>query len=213
MPHTIHDNDPDRQALLPKWQTLVMDDELAAVGPRLRALRQQRDMTLNDLSATTGISVSTLSRLESGQRRPNLELLLPLARAYHVPLDDLIGDPAPGDPRVHAQPFTRNGMTYLPLTRRPGGLQAYKLIIPASRAPRTPDLQVHEGYEWLYVLSGQLRLVLGSHDLVLQAGEAAEFDTRLPHWFDRASPQRVELLSLFGPQGERMHVRARHKRD
>jgi hypothetical protein len=51
--------------------------------------------------------------------------------------------------------------------------------------------------------------VLGEHDLVLHAGEAAEFDTRVPHWFDRAGAEAVELLSLFGPQGERMHVRAR----
>lgn len=184
---------------------------LLAVGPRLRALRQRRGMTLADLSAATDISVSTLSRLESGQRRPSLELLLPLARAHRVPLDELIGAPASGDPRIHAQPFTRNGMTFLPLTRRPGGLQAYKVVIPASWAHQEPELQVHEGYEWLYVLSGQVRLVLGEHDLVLQAGEVAEFDTRVPHWFNRAGPEPVELLVLFGPQGERLHVRARPK--
>jgi DNA-binding XRE family transcriptional regulator/quercetin dioxygenase-like cupin family protein len=186
-----------------------LDSVLVTVGPRLRALRQQRELTLADLSAATGISVSTLSRLESGQRRPNLELLLPLARAHRVPLDELIGPPATSDPRIQTQPFSRNGMTVLPLTRRPGGLQAYKLVIPASRVQQAPNLQVHEGYEWLYVLSGQLRLVLGERDLVLRAGEAAEFDTQLPHWFDRAGVERVELLSLFGPQGERVHVRAR----
>jgi transcriptional regulator with XRE-family HTH domain len=189
-----------------------LDRVLATVAPRLRALRQQRDMTLADLSAATGISVSTLSRLESGQRRPNLELLLPLAQAHQVPLDELIGAAATGDPRIHAQPFTRNGMTVLPLTRRTGGLQAYKLVIPTSRARQEPDLQVHEGYEWLYVLSGQLRIVLGEHDLLLRAGEAAEFDTRVPHWFGRAGAAPVELLSLFGPQGERIHVRARPTR-
>jgi transcriptional regulator with XRE-family HTH domain len=200
---------------LPRWQNLVMDKELdkvlTAVGPRLRALRQRREMTLADLSAATDVSVSTLSRLESGQRRPNLELLLPLARAHHVPLDELIGAPATGDPRIHAQPTTLNGMTVLPLTRRPGGLQAYKLVILTSRPQKQPDLRVHEGYEWLYVLSGQLRLVLGEHDLVLLTVEAAEFDTRVPHWFDRAGSQPVELLSLFGQQGERMHARARPK--
>src|SRR5260221_3639914 len=100
-----------------------LDEVLTAVGPRLRALRQQHEMTLADLSAATGISVSTLSRLESGQRRPNLELLLPLARAHRVPLDELVGAPATGDPRIHARPFTRNGMSFLPLTRQPGGLQ------------------------------------------------------------------------------------------
>jgi transcriptional regulator with XRE-family HTH domain len=186
-----------------------LDSALATVGPRLRALRQQHDMTLADLSAATGISVSTLSRLESGQRRPNLELLLPLARAYRVPLDELVGPSATGDPRVHAKPFTRHGRSFLPLTRQSGGLQAYKLVIPAREARREPDLQVHDGYEWLYVLSGELRLVLGEHDLVLRAGEAAEFDTRVPHWLDRAGSDAVELLMLFGPQGERMHVRAR----
>jgi transcriptional regulator with XRE-family HTH domain len=187
----------------------AIDQVLAAVGPRLRALRQQRDMTLGDLSAATNISVSTLSRLESGQRRPNLELLLPLARAYGVPLDELIGSPSAGDPRVQVLPFERGGITYIPLTRRPGGLQVYKLIIPSSRAQQEPVPRVHEGYEWLYVISGRLRLVLDDHDLVLQAGEAAEFDTRLPHWFDRAGADAVELLSLFGPEGERIHVRAR----
>jgi len=189
-----------------------LDQVLTTVGPRLRALRQQHDMTLADLSSTTGISVSTLSRLESGQRRPTLELLLPLARAHQVPLDELIGTPAAGDPRVHALPFTRNGITYHPLTRRPGGLQAYKLVIPATRPLMEPESQVHDGYEWLYILSGQLRLVLGEHELVLHAGEAAEFDTRVPHWFDRAGAQPVELLSLFSTQGERIHVRARPAR-
>src|SRR5664279_3201036 len=67
---------PKAQSLLPVWQTFPMADDLdtvlAAVGPRLRALRQQHETTLAELSATTGISVSTLSRLESGQRRPNL---------------------------------------------------------------------------------------------------------------------------------------------
>src|SRR5919198_3089651 len=113
-------------------------------------------MTLGDLSAATQISVSTLSRLESGQRRPNLELLLPLACAYGVPLDELIGSPSTGDPRVRALPFERHGITYVPLTRRPGGLQAYKLVIPAGRPHGEPDPQVHDGYEWLYVISGQL---------------------------------------------------------
>ena len=52
------------------------------------------------------------------------------------------------------------------------------------------------------MLSGRLRLVLGEHDLVLQPGEAAAFDTRVLHWFDRAGREPVELLSLVGPQGE-----------
>jgi transcriptional regulator with XRE-family HTH domain len=183
---------------------------LNAVGPRLRALRRQRDVTLAALAEATGISVSTLSRLESGQRKPTLELLLPLARAHGVQIDDLVGGPVTGDPRVHLRPVSRHGMTQIPLTRRAGGVQAYKLIIPVRRPE--PDAQAHEGYEWLYVLDGQLRLVLGDQDLVLRPGEAAEFDTQVPHWFGSAGDGPVELLSLFGRQGERAHLRARSGR-
>jgi transcriptional regulator with XRE-family HTH domain len=116
---------------------------LTGVGPRLRALRQARGATLSQLSETTGISVSTLSRLESGQRKPTLELLLPLARAHHVPLDELVGAPATGDPRIHPRPFTRHGRVFVPLTRHLGGLHAYKMILPARQAsedtrPRRP---------------------------------------------------------------------------
>lgn len=182
---------------------------LDAVGPRLRALRQQRRTTLAELSAETGISVSTLSRLESGQRRPNLELLLPLARAHRVPLDELVGAPATGDPRVHLKPRTLHGMTVVPLTEQSGPLQAFKMVMPPGPDDPAPDLRTHEGYELLYVLSGRLRLVLGDRDLVLRRGEAAEFDTRTPHWFGNAGPSAVEYLVLFGVQGERVHLRAR----
>lgn len=186
---------------------------LDRVGPHLRALRQARRRTLAEIAATTGISVSTLSRLESGARRPTLELLLPLAKAYGVTLDELVDAPPTGDPRVHLRPTRQFGMTVIPLTRRADGIQAIKVVVPGLRTGRRPEpeLQSHEGYEWLYVLDGRLRLVLAEHDLVLTSGEAAEFDTRTPHWFGAAESQPVEVLCLFGQQGERAHLRARSR--
>ncbi|MEV4110336.1 XRE family transcriptional regulator [Nonomuraea sp. NPDC049695] len=188
---------------------MELDDVLQSVGPRLRALRQERGATLTQLSASTGISVSTLSRLESGQRKPTLELLLLLAQAHQVQLDELIDAPVTGDPRVHMRPFKRHDMTYVQLTRRPGGMQAYKQIYPPHWPGFEPEQRVHEGYEWLYVLSGRLRLRLGEHDVILTPGEVAEFDTRTPHAFSNPGEEPTEVLALFGPQGERMHVRAR----
>ncbi|MEU6745584.1 XRE family transcriptional regulator [Spirillospora sp. NPDC046719] len=182
-------------------------DTLAQVGPRLKRVRTRRGVSLAALSEATGISKSTLSRLETGQRRPSLELLLPIAQAHQVPLDELVGAPQVGDPRVRAKPVVRNGRTVIPLTPHPGPLQAWKSIIPADQ--NTPDPCTHEGYEWLYVLSGRLRLILADHDLVMGPGEAAEFDTRLPHWFGPAGDSPVEVLNLFGRQGERVHIRAR----
>jgi transcriptional regulator with XRE-family HTH domain len=193
-----------------------MTDELqsvlAAVGPRLRALRKQRGVTLEQLAESTEISVSTLSRLESGQRRPTLELLLPIARAHHVPLDELVGAPMSGDPRVYPRPIHRSGATWLPLTRNPGGPAVFKQIIqprpdPSAAGPCQLDRRSHEGHEWFYVIAGRLRLTLGDKDFILAAGEAAEFDTRIPHLVTNAGLQPLELLSIFGPQGERVHLR------
>ncbi|MFI9403494.1 helix-turn-helix domain-containing protein [Nocardia sp. NPDC052316] len=182
---------------------------LADIGPRLKAARTHRNVTLTALAESTGISKSTLSRLESGQRRASLELLLPIALALQVPLEELVATPKIADPRVHAPARKVNGITVFPLTRQPGPLQAFKMMLPADRTE--PEPRVHEGYEWLYVLSGRLRMVLGEHDIVLGPGEAAEFDTRQPHWFGSTGRGTVEILSLFGSQGERMHVRARSR--
>jgi transcriptional regulator with XRE-family HTH domain len=188
----------------------AIETTLDGVGPRLRALRSRRGWTLTDVAALTSISKSTLSRLESGQRRPTLELLLQLAEAYRVPLDDLVGAPEVGDPRIRLRPHSRNGSTVVPLSRQPGGVQAWKVVIPTSKS--TPELRSHEGYEWMYVLSGRLRLVTGEHDVVLGVGEVAEFDTRIPHWFGSTGDRPVEVLSVFGPQGERMQQRAAMRR-
>jgi transcriptional regulator with XRE-family HTH domain len=185
----------------------TMEDVLAGVGPRLRAIRRQRELTLAEVSGETGISVSTLSRLEAGRRRPTLELLLPLAGAYRVPIDELVGAPPTGDPRINLRPVQRGAMTMVPLTRASPGVQAYKLVIPPQTCQ--PEQKTHDGYEWVYVLRGRLRLLLADRDLVLGEGEAAEFDTRVPHWFGSADRTPVELLSLFGSQGERAHLRAR----
>ncbi|MEV0802217.1 XRE family transcriptional regulator [Kribbella pittospori] len=187
------------------------DDVLEAVGSRLRSLRSERGTTLSQLSEETGISVSTLSRLESGQRRPTLELLLPLARAHQVQLDELVDAPPTGDPRIYAKPIKRHGTVHIPLSRRPGGLQAFKQILPEGYPGNDVQQKTHEGYDWIYVLSGRVRLKLGDQDFILKEGEVAEFDTRVPHWFGNPGPGPTEVLCLYGPQGERMHVRARTK--
>jgi transcriptional regulator with XRE-family HTH domain len=182
---------------------------LDEVGARLRALRTERDATLAELSEVTGISVSTLSRLESGQRRPTLELLLPLARAHQVTLDELVDAPPTGDPRVVLRPVKRFGATVIPLSRRPGGLQSFKIVYPPGWPGADPEPKVHEGYEWVYVLAGTLHLHLGAQHAVLKPGEVAEFDTRIPHCFANPGPEPVETINIFGPQGERMHLRTR----
>ena len=188
-----------------------ISDVLAEVGPRLKRARTERDVTLTELASATGISKSTLSRLESGQRRPSLELLLPIAQAHRIPLDELVGAPDIGDPRIRLKPQKRSGgRIVVPLTRQPRGVHAWKVIIPPERAE--PQLRTHDGYEWLYVLEGELRLVIAGHDVTMRPGEVAEFDTRVPHWFGPAGDRPVEILSILGREGERIHVRVAPRR-
>ncbi len=185
-----------------------IDDVLQSVGPRLRTLRLLKSLTLGEVSEQTGISTSTLSRLEAGQRKPTLELLLPLARVFQVQLDELVDAPPTGDPRIHMKPFAAHGSTFVPLSRAAGGLQAYKQIIAPNWPTAAPELSVHEGHEWMYVLSGRVRILLGELDLVLTKGEVVEFDTRTPHFVGNPGPRAAEVINLFGRQGERLHVRA-----
>jgi len=186
---------------------------LDEVAPRLKGLRLHRRLTLTGVSTTTGISKSTLSRLENGQRRPTLELLLALSHAYRVPLDDLVAAPEQGDPRLSLKPGRVKGRTVIPLTRQPDGMQAWKIIIPTSNA--TPEPRTHDGDEWIYVLSGHMRFVLGDQDMILGPGEVAAFDTKVPHWFGSTGAAPAEIISIFGRPGEHMTVRTtpQYRRD
>ncbi|MFD7616815.1 helix-turn-helix domain-containing protein [Streptomyces sp. NPDC059802] len=188
-----------------------LDGTLAAMGPRLRAAREQHGATLAGISCATGISPSTLSRIETGRRKPTLEVVLQLAREYGVSLDELAGTaPAPAVAR-HSTALHSFGddKTVLLLTRYVGGLHAHKHVLSAVEDfPARPRQVSHEGYEWLCVLYGRLWLALGNKDLVLAAGDVAEFDTHTLHGVANAGPGGpVEYLILFGPQGERLRPR------
>lgn len=181
------------------------DDVQARVSGRLRSLRQERGLTLAAVATAAGMDASTLSRLESGARRLTLDHLPPLARALGVSADDLLGAPPAEDPRVRSAPTTRDGMTFWPLNQHPqgSGHHAFKIRLPADR--RVPMPRTHAGRDWLYVLVGRVRLVLGDEDYVLEPGDAVEFSTWTPHWMGVVD-EPAELIAIFGPDGERVHV-------
>jgi transcriptional regulator with XRE-family HTH domain len=162
---------------------------------------------LEDVASRAQIEVSTLSRLESGKRRLVLDHLPRLAAALSVSTDDLLREPQQPDPRVHGTSQTRHGVTYWPLTRQgpAAGLHAFEIRgSPRRRNPPT-ELPVHEGQDWMYVLSGRMRLILGDRDLTIDPGEAVEFSTWTPHWFG-AVDGPVEAITILGTHGERLHL-------
>ncbi len=177
------------------------------VRARLKAIRVERGLTQEEVAERAGMATSTLSRLESGARRLALDHLTPLAAALDVEVGELLAPAVSRDPRVHERPRTVEGIRVHPLSRAaPAGMRVVRMEIPAERT--VPDPRSHEGHEWLYVLSGRVRLVLGDDELVLEPGEAAEFSTWTPHWMG-AVDGPAEVLGIFGAQGERVHLRAR----
>lgn len=178
------------------------------VRRRLRELRTERGLTLQQVAERASLDLSTLSRLEAGKRRLALDHIPALAAALGVSADQLLGSAPPRDPRVRGRPRRFDGMTMWPLTQHAavGGLHAYKIDVGAKRTRPPAELPVHEGHDWLYVLDGRLRLVLGPEDFTIEPGEAVEFTTWTPHWFG-AVDGPASLIGFFGPHGQKVHVR------
>ena len=179
----------------------------ARVRARLRQQRTGQGLTLQQVADRAHLDVSTLSRIETGKRRLALDHLPGLASALGVSTDELLGAARVEDPRVSGDPIERDRLTMWPLSRRGPvtGLHAWKVRIHPERDTPPDPLPVHDGHDWLYVLSGRMRLVLGDDDLVIEPGETVEFLTRTPHWFGTVAGP-VELIALFGQHGEREHV-------
>ncbi|SOD62770.1 transcriptional regulator, XRE family with cupin sensor [Streptomyces zhaozhouensis] len=181
---------------------------LAAIGPRLRSIREVRGRSLANVAEASGLSLSVLSRVETGHRQPTLDVLIPLAREYRIALEAIIAAPATGDPRLHLEPRRHaGGGVIVPLTRYPARVNAFKHVL----GPREPRLVSHPGHAWLYVLNGTLRLIVGADDLTLSPGETAEFDATTPHWFGPEDGTSVEILHLFGPNGDQAVPRLEHR--
>jgi transcriptional regulator with XRE-family HTH domain len=173
-----------------------MSETLPEVAPRLRELRREGGLTLEEAAARVGLSPAHLSRLETGRRQPSLPMLLALARAYGTTVSDLLGEtPTDRDPVVRAarmEPVEAGGWTYWQAGGPGKAIQALRLQVPAG--PQEGLVRVHPGEEWLYVLKGELRLTLGDAVHVLAPGDSAHFDSLTPHRIAAGSQAGVDLL-------------------
>ena len=173
---------------------------------RLRTLRQARGWTLDDLAARAHVGASTISRIETGQRRLALDQLVVLARALGVPVDDLLAD---DDAEVVIRPTASgNGGAVWMLSRRddPSGRVVVKQRVPAGPSAE-PERKVHPGHDWFYVLDGTVRLVLGGREHIVATGEAASFSTMTPHCVVGVGGP-AEILFILDHHGERAHLDA-----
>ena len=176
----------------------------ALVRQRLRSYRHTLGWSLDELGARSHLSPSTISRVETGKRTLSLDVLGPLARALHVDVNALL-DPGEGDTDVVIRPLPSSspGRTTWPLSRPTSGRYAMKMRLEPD-AP-VDDARVHPGRDWIFVLSGRLRLTLGDREIEVGEGEAAEFSCDVPHTF-RALGGTAELIMLFDRDGQHAHV-------
>jgi len=195
-----------------KWHTLLpMTQELELDGlvrERIRGLRLARGWSLDALAARCYLSPSTLSRIETGNRRIALDQLVPIARALGTSLDQLVESVDDDDVVIRPQRDDASGVTTWLLTREgaPHGVTVAKMRIAASTRPvGRAELGVHPGRDWFTVLSGTARLQLGERTILVEAGDAAEFSTMVPHAVG-AHDGPVEILVILDHDGERVHL-------
>jgi transcriptional regulator with XRE-family HTH domain len=183
---------------------MTQDGELdGLVRKRIRGLRVAKGWSLDDLAARCFLSASTLSRIETGHRRIALDQLAPIARALGSTLDQLVESVDDDDVVIRPQRDEARGLTTWLLSREPGVTVA-KMRITRPEPPRD-TLKVHPGRDWFTVLSGTMVLLLGERTILVEAGEAAEFSTMIPHAFGaRGGP--AEILCILDHDGERTHL-------
>ncbi|MBV9823819.1 MAG: helix-turn-helix transcriptional regulator [Actinobacteria bacterium] len=173
------------------------------VRTRLRSLRTTLGLSLDELAARTNLSPSTISRVETGKRAISLDVLLPLAAGLQVGLDALLEMSTDDDVVIRPTPSRLDGRTTWLLSRPDAGTVAVKLRLEPSREPVRQ--RVHPGHDWLFVLTGRIRLSLGEREIVVAAGEAAEFATMTPHAFT-AIGRPAELVMIFDRDGQQAHI-------
>ncbi len=173
------------------------------VRSRLRALRQSLNLSLDELASRAGVSASTISRVETGNRTISLDVLVPLASALQIDLDTLFE--AGHDEDVVIRPTAQYGMghTTWRLSRPTSPMMLLRMHMePGSRRP---EQRVHPGHDWFYVLDGRVRLYLGDRTIDVETGEAAEFATMTPHALE-ALDGPADLMMVFSHEAQRAHA-------
>ncbi len=168
-------------------------------GQRLKAIREEKGMSIEDLSAETGYTADVLEKVESGETAPPVALILQLSRTLKVDMEQMETEEEDALRRRVASHKKRvESYAYTPLTQ-PGKdkhLRAYLVTID----PRTEHKGVeyhHEGEEFIYVLSGGLKIQVGQNTKNLAPGKSIHFNSALHHRLSNPTDEVAELLVVI----------------
>ncbi len=165
--------------------------DLEAIGARIRAARERKGFTLDQVSSLSSISKAHLSRLEAGDRQASIGTLVELADALDVRVSALLGEDTtvdgtsqPSGLAIYAADAPSRASGELDIAAFGGfpgsrALEALRVHISAGRRARTPV--THRGEEWLYVVTGRLTFEFDAVSYDVPAGSAVHFDATHPH--------------------------------
>lgn len=172
---------------------------------RLKALRRQRRLSLDQLAQLSGLTKSYLSKLERGMSEPSISTVLKLAQAYGIGISELVGSGEENADHVSVVRF--NERTPIDRPDRDAGYRyeavAGKRLIKAMspfivHPPRedqaAPDSFPHSGEEFMFVLKGSVLITVGGREFALDAGDSIYFDSELPHKLRTTGAVEAEVL-------------------
>lgn len=170
------------------------------VGRRVRALRLERNLSLNDLASKAGISIGALSQIERGLSSLRVKVIWPLAAALNVEPGTLIGDG--GDTasdlycvRAHLRrplPVHTEGIAKVLLS--PPGATLTGMLVTVEPGGGTEEAYAHAGHEFGFVLTGDVELSVDGTAYNLRQGDSFAFKSTLMHSFTNHGQTRCEIL-------------------
>lgn len=172
------------------------------VRKRIRALRVAQGWSLDELATRARLSPSSLSRIENGQRRLALDQLVTLARALDTSIDQLV-ETDTDDVIVNPMIDGAHGLMRWPIKAEPG-MTVLRQRITDPPPDNPARMRAHPGREWLVVLSGVAVLMLGNRRFRVEANQAAEFPTMVPHAIGSGGGP-CEIIGIFDREARRGH--------
>lgn len=167
---------------------------------KLKLLRLQAGMTLEDLAQQAELTRSYLSKLERGISTPSVGAALRIAQALNVKVEELFAASPQHDPVIiNRAPADGGGDGSAGALRiisgtRPGHRMVAFVMTPSDKPMRSHPMSHHKGEEILLVLKGSITLQLAQRHEVLHTGDSAHFNASIPH---KVTPYGTEPASVL----------------
>jgi len=189
-----------------------MSDNNSFVGSKIKGLRETKNLSVEEVAESTGLSVDQIKSIENDQNLPSLGPLIKIARALGVRLGTFMDDNDSLGPVVtraadrerdssisfsNGATDARKHMEYHPLAQQKAGRHMEPFIIDINPAESLEyKLSAHEGEEFIYVMEGEIELVYGKEKFLLQQGDTIYYDSIVKHHLHGAEGKSAKILAL-----------------